>query len=198
MRPFAEHLGVIPDEFKAWQAVIGSGDKCLLLVEGEIDKQYIEFLREKFHAKFPLQPYVKVLSYGGTGNLKNATVVSFVKQIVPKIFVTFDLDAKGDVQRHLEQIGLEEKKDFVAVGKNRGGQKAIEGLLPEKVLQAVFGREVQLVRTAAESGTGEEQKSARNLLKRKLLEEFIAHDDYSDDELKDFETLGKLIAKALS
>ena len=139
---------------------------------------------------------MKVLAYGGRGSLKNATVISFVKQVVPKVFITFDLDAKTEVQRHLEQIGLEEKKDFLAVGKNRPGKKAIEGLLPEKVLQAVYGREVELVSALAD--VGDERKSARSALKKKLLEEFIASEDYSESDLKDFEILGRAIAKALS
>jgi putative ATP-dependent endonuclease of OLD family len=196
MKPFADHLGVIPDEFKAWRDVIASSNKCLLLVEGDLDKEYIEFLRSKFPSKFPLPHDVKVLAYGGRGSLKNATVISFVKQVVPKVFITFDLDAKTEVQRHLEQIGLEEKKDFLAVGKDRPGKKAIEGLLPEKVLQAVYGREVGLVSALAD--VGDERKSARSALKKKLLEEFIASEDYSESDLKDFEMLGRAIAKALS
>ena len=196
MKPFADHLGVIPDEFTAWREVIASTEKCLLLVEGDLDKEYIEFLRQKFSDKFPIPSHVKVLGYGGRGNLKNATIISFVKQVVPKMFITFDLDAKAEMQRHLEQIGLEEKRDFLSIGKNRPGRRAIEGLLPEKVFQAVYGREVELVSALAD--IGDDRKSSRSALKRKLLAEFTASEDYSDSDLKDFETLGRAIAKALS
>jgi putative ATP-dependent endonuclease of the OLD family len=110
MKPFADHLGIIPEEFQSWRDVIGSSDKCLLLVEGETDKQYIEFLRSKFPKHFPIPSDVKVLPYGGRDALKNTTIIAFVKQIVPRVFVTFDLDSKNQVQRHLEQIGLEEKR----------------------------------------------------------------------------------------
>lgn len=198
MKPFADHLGIIPEEFKPWQDVIGSGDRCLLLVEGDIDKEYIEFLRKEFSRIFPLSANVKVLPYGGRGSLKNATVISFIKQIVPKVFITFDLDAKVEVQRHLEQIGLEENKDFISIGKNKAGKRSIEGLLPEKVFQAVYGREADLVSAAADAGGGEERKSARNLLKKKLLAEFTGSKVYSEADLKDFSTLGKIIGKAFS
>jgi putative ATP-dependent endonuclease of the OLD family len=168
MKPFADHLGIIPEEFQAWRDVIGSSDKCLLLVEGETDKQYIDFLRAKFPNHFPIPSDVKVLPYGGRDALKNTTIIAFVKQIVPRVFVTFDLDAKNQVQRHLEQIGLEEKKDFLAVGMNRPGRRAIEGLLPERVFQAVYGREVELV--SALTDVADERRSAHGRLKKKLLE----------------------------
>ncbi len=64
------------------------------------------------------------------------------------------------------------------------------------MLQAVYGREVELVSALAD--TGDDRKSARSALKRKLLEEFIASQDYSEADLKDFEVLGRAIAKALS
>ena len=196
MKPFADHLGVIPDEFRSWRDIIASEGKCLLLVEGDIDIEYVNFLRQNYAEKFPVSRHVKVLAYGGRGSLKNPTIVSFVKQITGRVFITFDLDAKGEVQRHLEQIGLEEKKDFLAVGKNKAGKKAIEGLLPERIFQAVYGRETELVSALAD--VGDDRKSARSNLKWKLLEEFKSHTDYSDDELKDFEMLGKTINKALS
>ncbi len=36
MKPFADHLGIVPEEFMSWRDVIASGNKCLLLVEGEL------------------------------------------------------------------------------------------------------------------------------------------------------------------
>ena len=196
MKPFAEHLGVIPEEFKSWRDVIGSPDTSLLLVEGETDKQYIEHMKEKFPNKFQLPSQIKVLPYGGKDALKNTMIISFVKQTVKKLFITFDLDAKEQVQRHLEQIGLQEKKDFIAIGKNRSGKRAIEGLLPDRIFQSVYGREIDLV--SALSGTTEERKSASGKLKQKLLSEFKIHSDYTDEELRDFEILGKAISKALA
>jgi len=112
------------------------------------------------------------------------------------VFITFDLDAQTDVQKHLEQSGLQEKRDFAPVGKNKPGKQAIEGLLPEKVFQTVYAKEVDLV-AAAMGETSEIRKSAKSSLKRKLLETFKATDNYSDLELKDFETLGKMISKAM-
>lgn len=196
MKPFADHLGIIPDEFITWRDVIANRDNPLLLVEGEIDKAYFEHLRSKFPQKFPVPADVKILQYGGRDSLKNTTILSFARQIVGRVFITFDLDAKEHVQKHLEQVGFEEKKDFVSVGKNRSGKRDIEGLLPDRILSTVYGRETDLVSALGESNDA--RKSAKNHLKRKLLEEFIYHNDYSDDELKEFEALGKAIAQVLS
>lgn len=196
MKPFADHLGIIPNEFQEWRNIIISSNKRLLLVEGDIDKEYFIFLRDKFPDRFQLPKDVEVLSYGGRGALKNTTIISFVKQIVPKVFITFDLDAKTDVQRHLEQIGLQERKDFATIGKNKPGKQDIEGLLPDKVLQSVYAREVDLV-AAAIGESSDARKSAKNALKRKLLDAFTASEDYSVSELREFENLGKVIAKAL-
>jgi hypothetical protein len=120
-----------------------------------------------------------------------------VKQIVPKIFVTFDLDAQDEVQKHLLQIGLQDRRDFTAVGKDKPGKRAIEGLLPERVFKAVYAKEVHLV-AAAMGETTDVRKSAKNELKRKLLDEFKAHEDYTESELKEFEQLGKMILKAFT
>jgi putative ATP-dependent endonuclease of OLD family len=195
MKPFADHLGVIPAEFQEWRNVIVSSNKPLLPVEGEIDKEYLTFLRDRFPDRFQLPREVEILSYGGRGALKNTTVISFVKQIVPKVFITFDLDAQTDVQKHLEQIGLQEKRDFAPVGKNKPGKQAIEGRYQKKC-QTVYAKEVDLV-AAAMGETSEIRKSAKSSLKRKLLGTFKATDNYSELELKDFETLGKMISKAM-
>ncbi len=197
MKPFADHLGIIPDEFAAWRDVIASGDRCLLLVEGDLDKRYVEFVREKFPSKFPVPGHTKVLPYGGKDALKNTAVIGFVKQLVPKLFITFDLDAKAEVENPLRQVGLEDRKDFLAIGKDKAGRRAIEGLLPDRVYQAVYGRDTELV-TAASSENSKERRSARSALKQKLLQEFMSSTEYTDAELKDFEALGKTIAKALA
>jgi hypothetical protein len=79
---------------------------------------------------------------------------------------------------------------------NRPGRRAIEGLLPERVFQAVYGREVELV--SALTDGADERRSAHGRLKKKLLEEFMSSLEYTDEELKPFAAFGRTIAKALS
>jgi hypothetical protein len=43
-------------------------------------------------------------------------------------FVTFDLDAAEEATKALTRIGLVDGKDFMAVGINKPGRKAIERL----------------------------------------------------------------------
>ena len=62
-----------------------------------------------------------------------------------RVFVTYDLDAHGDVSTSLNQIGLRERTDYVALGLRQAGKKCIEGLLPPSVLAAVNGRETDSV-----------------------------------------------------
>jgi putative ATP-dependent endonuclease of the OLD family len=165
-------------------------------VEGEIDKEYMLFLRDNFAAQFPLDAGVEVIPYGGKDALKNTTILSFTRQVVGRMFVTFDLDGKDQIQRHLEQVGLVEKRDFVPVGLNSAGKRCIEGLVPERVFRAVYGRETDLV--SALNETGNERKSARSALKRKLLEEFKVGQGYTEEELRSFMQLGKVLSRAFA
>ena len=75
MKPFADHLGIIPEEFHSWRDVIGNTKGRVLLVEGEIDKEYVLFLREKFNDRFPLPADVEIIAYGGKDALRNTTIL---------------------------------------------------------------------------------------------------------------------------
>src|SRR5690606_2626070 len=44
MEPFGNILGLNNAEFAAWKDVLFSGKQCVLLVEGDIDKQYFEHI----------------------------------------------------------------------------------------------------------------------------------------------------------
>jgi putative ATP-dependent endonuclease of the OLD family len=136
---------------------------------------------------------VEILAYGGKDALRNTTILSFTRQVVQRMFITFDLDGKDQVQRHLEQVGLVERKDFIPIGLNSAGRRCIEGLVPERVFRAVYGRETDLV--CALNETGNERKSARSALKRKLLEEFKVGQEYTEEELRNFALLGKVLSR---
>ena len=87
-------------------------------------------------------------------------------------------------------------KDFTAIGLNSAGKRCIEGLVPERVCRAVYGRETDLVSALNEAGS--ERKSARSSLKRKLLEEFKVSHEYTEEELRNFAQLGRVLSRAFS
>lgn len=197
MAPFGQALGLDAEEFKPWKALILSGSDAILLVEGETDKQYLEMLRDDAHGVNRLAFAGEIVSYEGTGALRNTVLLRFIKNRFTKLFVTFDLDAANQLERTLQSLQLENGKQYLPVGLNAAGKKNIEGLLPDSVRAAVYGANADLVQ-AATAGTKEEQESARNRLKRLLLEEFkkVARPGTSD--FAHFYHLARSINRALA
>lgn len=196
MAPFAEHLGINTSEFISWRPVFSSYQSKVLLVEGEIDKNYFEFIREKKFGTEIIDDDIEIVPYGGKDTLKNTILVKFVLSKFDKVFITFDLDAASDVQGYLQRLDLKETVDFLAVGLNKAGKDAIEGLLPDRILSAVNARETDLVMQLG-AQDGKKRKEAKDKLKRKYLEEFKNHDNYSHDELKEISKLIKTINKKM-
>ncbi|MDV6225812.1 hypothetical protein R2G56_05895 [Nitratireductor aquimarinus] len=84
-------------------------------------------------------------------------------------FITFDLDAKNEIQKRLEALELIEGRDFCAIGEDSPGGRCIEGLLPKTIKSKVYADNADLVQ-AMGSGDSKEKNCARNALKAKLLE----------------------------
>ena len=195
MEPFSEHLGIVSPEFNSWRSLFSSGGNRVLLVEGDIDKEYLSYIRELVGDRSGLPHDVEIQPYGGKGTLKNTALLKFVLSRFDRVFVTFDMDAQRDVTKSLESLGLREKDDYWAVGVNQPGKEDIEGLLPARVTAAVFGRETDLVMQLRAQNT-EERRKAKDQLKRRLVEEFRKNTDYSDEELKGFLELGRIFKRA--
>jgi hypothetical protein len=66
---------------------------------------------------------------------------------------------------------------------------AVKGMLPRRVISAVHGRETDLVMKLSSS----ERRRAKDELKRKYLEEFKSHTDYSNEELKELSRVTRKI-----
>jgi hypothetical protein len=171
MAPFGQALGMSSEEFKPWQKLFGSSSDAILLVEGDTDKQYFEMLRDPAHKENALSFDGEIIAYDGTGTLKNTVLLRFIKNRYKRVFVTFDLDMKNEVEKCLTALNMKKDQDFVAIGLEAPGKRAIEGLLPDTVRTSVFTKHPDLV-MAATSGTKEERDQARNMLKRKFLDEF--------------------------
>ena len=195
MEPFSEHLGIVSPEFNYWRSLFSSRESRVLLVEGKLDKEYFAYIRDILGDRFGLPKDVEIVPYGGKDALKNTTLVSFVLRNFDKVFVTFDLDGATDAARALERLSLKDKNDYLAIGKNQPGKNAIEGLLPERVTAAVFGRESDLVMQLT-SQKASERREAKAKLKRLLLEEFQSSSEYSDKELSGFINIGNVFMKA--
>jgi len=192
MAPFAEHLGILPEEFEAWRPVFSAYKTRVLLVEGPIDKEYFEYFQQPLPGIDLLDKDIEVVPYGGKDALKNTMMVKFVLGKFDHVFVTYDLDAHNEVHNSLTRLGLKDTSDFLAVGLREAGRESIEGLLPERIVSVVNGRENALV-FALRSHDSDERRKAKNKLKKKYLDEFKQHKDYTNEELKNLAKVIKVI-----
>lgn len=193
MVPFSEHLGISAVEFKSWAPIFCGTSKRVLLVEGEIDKGYIEHIQKKKLTKLLLDDDIEIVPYGGKDALKNTLLLKFTLSKYDRVFITFDLDALNDVKRSLESLGYEHSKSYLPIGLDKNGHKDIEGYLPERIRSKVYSANTSLV-TEAIGG----DRDAKNKLKKKYLEAFTSNVDYSEDEMKYFNEMNKIISKNLS
>lgn len=196
MEPFAAVLGLDNEMFKPWkQAMFGSGES-VLLVEGDIDKEYFELLRDPAHGANRLKFEGQIIPYDGCANLKNSVLLKFVNERYKKVFITFDLDVKEEIERSLSSLSLQEGKDYKPVGFNQSGKKDIEGLVPDDIKSPIFAANVDLVQQVM-SGSQRERRSAKNNLKRLILESFKRESTPGTDYFKHFYSIAKVVDKAL-
>ena len=196
VKPFSEVLGLNDDSITPWRDVIGSSNDNEILVEGPIDKQYLEYISSLELKGYILPKNVQISAYGGKDSLKNTAMLSFGIKKFKRVFVTFDLDAKNEVVKSLQSIGLSEDKDYMAIGKPEDGRDRIEGLLPERIKSKVYSENPALVDKLCSSNT-EARKSAKNHLKTKLLAEFKIS-TISTADLEGFKEVFIKISKAFS
>lgn len=196
MAPFGLALGLESEEFTAWKQLFLMKSDAILLVEGETDKEYFEMLRDASHGANRLSFTGDIVPYYGTGSLSNTILLRFIKNRYRKLFVTFDLDAEKKVVKTLQALQLEKKRHYAPVGIDAPGKRCIEGLLPDEVIKAVYTANASLVQ-AATAGTPEEQKNAKNQLKKLLLDEFKKRASPRKEYFGKFYPLVKIINKAL-
>jgi hypothetical protein len=115
-----------------------SGSEAILMVEGQSDKDYMEMLRGPEHGSHRLSLTGEIVPYDGTGSLQNTVLLRFIKNRYRKLFVTFDLDAASQVERHLQALELQKGKQYLPIGLAAAGKRNIEGLLPDHVTSAVY------------------------------------------------------------
>jgi len=194
MEPFGNILGLNNAEFSPWKDVLFSGKQCVLLVEGEIDKSYFESINSLGFADLVLPPGLEIVAYEGKDALKNSILLKFIIDKFKKVLVTFDLDAKSELERTMTQVGLTEGAGFLAIGSNKPGKQCIEGLLPDRILSKVYSANTDLV-MALTSAENKDRKSAKSSLKQKLLAEFRADKTITRDDLKPFMPVFKALSR---
>lgn len=194
MEPFGNILGLNNAEFSPWREVLFSGKQCVLLVEGEIDKAYIKHIHSLSFKDLTLPEGLEIVPYEGKDALKNSIMLKFIIDKFKKVLVTFDLDAKSELEKIMSQVGLVENTGYLAVGSTKPGKQCIEGLLPERILSKVHSANTDLV-MALTSAESKDRKSAKGILKQKVLAEFRSDTTVSRDELKPFLPLFKALSR---
>jgi putative ATP-dependent endonuclease of the OLD family len=195
MQPFAMSLGLTDDTFKPWRELLFSQPTSVLLVEGDVDRQYFELLQKDEHANNRLCFSEVIFPYGGVSTLRNQALLKFIKDLFGKVFITFDLDGKGEVERSLSSLGFEEKRHYLPIGLEEAGKRKIEGLLPDAIRTKVYAENPNLV--DALSGSTEERHSAENRLKKLLLEAFTKSATPGSEDFKKFYEIVRVINKAI-
>lgn len=110
------------------------------------------------------------------------------------MFVTFDLDKVGEVERHLTTIGLKRHSNFLPIGVDKPGLRDMEGLLPNNVRATVYSKNADLV---AHAQSAEKDRSkARSQLKNLMLEEFTNSASHGGNDFDSFYKLARSIEKA--
>lgn len=194
MTPFSETLGLDNNEFSSWKDVLLNKNQCVLLVEGEIDKKYIEHIGSLGIEGFKVPDGLEILPYEGKDALKNTILLKFMVEKFKKVLITFDLDAKSELEKVMGQIGLKEGCNYIAVGVDKAGKQCIEGLLPERIISKVVSQNSDLVMQLT-SQDGKERKSAKNALKSRYLAEFKADNSIGVDDIKAFSPIFKTLEK---
>ena len=195
MKPFGLALGIDNSEFIPWREMFFSSSDCILLVEGDTDKEYFELLRDPRHGEHQLNFPGEIYPYGGCGNLQNTVLLRFIRNRYKRIFVTYDLDVEKEIEKVLLALALQKQKDYLGVGLTLAGKKDIEGLLPDSVTTSVYAAKPELVQQAL-NGTSEERRSAKQSLKSFLLAEFKSKAQPGDDYFKKFHPIVRIINRA--
>ena len=195
MAPFAQVLGLTNDVFSQWKSLIFGKGGCILLVEGKWDKEYLEFFKDPKHGKNQLNPSCQILPYGGTGFFKHPQILQFVQAQYRKLIVTFDRDAKKEIEPTLIGLGFKPGKDFIVVGKEKPDKRSIEGLLPDWVKSNVFKDNPQVVSIAVTNES--EKKEAQSKLKELYHQEFVKNAKPNQADCGEFYALVKLINKII-
>lgn len=195
MAPFAQVLGLTNDVFEQWGPLVFNQGGCMLLVEGELDKKYFEFFKDKKHGTSALESSCQIVPYGGTGFFAHLQILQFVKAQFQHLLISFDYDSKDEIEPKLKALGMRREHDYIIIGKDEAGKKSIEGLLPSWVRSTVY--EINHDVVAAALSHEPVRKSAESKLKELLCEEFLKTAKPTKEDCGSFYAVVKTINKLL-
>jgi predicted ATP-dependent endonuclease of OLD family len=191
--PFSLSLGISGSDFGPFKSTIFSGSSDIILVEGESDKDYFSLLMDERHGRNKLKFKGEIFSYGGAGNIKNNILLRFIKERFKRFVVTVDLDKFLEVKSAFDALCLKENQEFIVIGKNETGKKCIEGLIPHTLLSKIYSANVELVQKAMENSN--DGKSARSVLKSKILESFKCEAEKDLSNFNEFYKISRTLNK---
>lgn len=198
IKPFETTLGVVGPEFELFKSALFSSSDTLVLVEGESDKRYLELCRDPAHGGDALSQRGEIYAYGGYGTIAGGKhLLKFMRDRFSKVIVTFDLDCRDKVQSHLTSLGFEKDKNLFAIGLDKPGKRSIEGLLPDRIRNAVVAENAELI-AALQSEDRDERTEAKSQLKAKYLAKFEAEAVVGKDDYLEFYKLCKKLNTAIS
>lgn len=196
MEPFGLALGIGGEEFQPWRELFFNKSNSILLVEGDTDREYFQMLREPDHGTGQLKFECDIFAYCGKDTLKQTVLLKFIRDRYKNFFVTFDLDARGEIEKRLQSLGLELNKGYCPLGIDVPGKRDIEGLLPDAIKNTVRTNHPGLVDEAV-SGTPDERRKAKQKLKRLYLEEFKKRAKPGPEHFGQFYKYTRTINKAM-
>ncbi|GJM23233.1 MAG: hypothetical protein DHS20C15_31480 [Planctomycetota bacterium] len=197
MEPFARALGLQSSVFEPWEALFRIQADSVLLVEGKLDREYLEILRDSSHGSQQLVFQGEIISYDGTGQLGNTVLLRLIRNRCQRLVVTFDLDADVALAPKLEAAGLVRNHDFFAIGIDAAGKRCIEGLLPSSTREAVHAKHPNFV-SGLQSDNKKERDDSKRALKKAYLEEFKSNASADNEAFKDFYKLTKKLNRAFA
>lgn len=195
--PFELALGMVGPEFESLKEAFFSKENNIILLEGDLDIEYFNLLRDKKHGTKRLQFDGELYPYGGFGFLNNPVLLKFIKERFNKLIVTVDLDALGNVKSNFEKAGYCKEVDYFTIGIDRPGYRCVEGLLPDFIKRKVNSENSELV-FALQSENKDERKLAKDRLKSLYLDEFKKDVKYDDTYFGEFYKLATKINKRIN
>lgn len=195
--PFELALGMVGPEFESLKEAFFSKENNIILLEGEIDVEYFNMLRDTRHGENRLKFDGELYPYGGFGFLNNPVLLKFIKERFNKLIVTIDLDAVSNVKSNFDKAGYLKEEDYFSIGLDKPGYRCVEGLLPDFIKSKVNNENAELV-FALQSEDKDERKSAKDRLKALYLEEFKKDLKYDNTYFEEFYKLTKKMNKKIN
>jgi len=193
VEPYSLALGIAGVELNAYKNIFLTDASDIILVESDIDKEYVELLLKPEHNDNKLDFKGQVFVYNDAATLTNNIMLKFIKEKFGRFLVLANMDQIESLRGSFRSVGMEENAQFIAIGLKKAGMDNIEGLLPEDIRSKVYSANSSLVMSAL--STAKESRDAKLQLEKLLLEEFKVSAQPSEIHYGEFYKVIKKINK---